>query len=107
MVGGFHIAALVRYGWHSEARHLLSLLAEVNYKGLSGNWDFNEWIHGESGHPMGYSKQAWSASMFLYAYHAVHSGQLPLFDKLLKVKPSTAQGREIDKVYKQAGGGPV
>ena len=107
MVGGFHIAALVRYGWHSEARHLLSLLAEVNYKGLSGNWDFNEWVHGESGHPMGYSKQAWSASMFLYAYHAVHSGQLPLFDKLLKVKPSTAQGREIDKLYKQAGGGPV
>ena len=45
--------------------------------------------------------------MFLYADHAVHSGQLPLFDELLTAKPEAARAGEVEEVYEQAGGGPV
>ena len=107
MVGGFHVAALIRHGWQTEAERLLALLAEANREGVSGDWEFNEWMHGKSGHPMGYAQQAWSASMFLYADHAVHSGQLPLFDELLTAKPEAARAGEVEEVYEQAGGGPV
>jgi glycogen debranching enzyme len=45
-------------------------------------WEFNEWLHGETGHPMGYALQAWSAGMYLFAHHAVKTGEVPLFDAL-------------------------
>ena len=107
MVGGFHVASLVKYGWHSDALNLLKMLAEVNQKGIKENWEFNEWMHGETGHPMGYSKQGWSAAMYLYAYHAVYAEKLPLFDKLITAKPNPAKAREVNTIHKQAGGGPV
>jgi len=83
-VGGFHVAALVRMGWMTEATNLLGDLAAANRLGVHEEWEFNEWLHGESGHPMGYPFQAWSAGMYIYAYHAVRSGEIPLFDELAK-----------------------
>lgn len=105
MIGGFHVAALVRHGWHAEAEALLELLANAVRQGHGAEWEFNEWLHGETGRPMGYPRQAWSAAMFLYAEHAVRTGQLPLFDDLFAFR-----GQADDKgetIFLQPGGGPV
>lgn len=107
MIGGFHVAALVRHGWQSEAERLLLALAEANRQGTFAAWEFNEWLHGESGHPMGYAHQAWSAAMFLYAEHAVRTGELPLFDQLQAAKPPAAVAAEVNEPFDRAAGGPV
>jgi hypothetical protein len=107
MIGGFHVAALVRHGWLAAAERMLAALAEANRQGVNEPWEFNEWLHGESGHPMGYGQQAWSAAAFLYAEHAVRSGELPLFDQLLAAKPAPAVAAEVNTVFDRAGGGPV
>jgi glycogen debranching enzyme len=106
MVGGFHVAALVRHGWQDDAARLLASLADANRQGTFQPWEFTEWMHGESGHPMGFPQQAWSAAMYLYADHAVRTGVLPLFDDLLAAKPESARAAEVDEVYDHPGGGP-
>ena len=88
-IGGFHIAALVKVGWMREAGNLLGDLAAANQLGVHEEWEFNEWLHGETGHPMGYAFQAWSASMYIFAHHAVMTGEVPLFDAL---HPRVAEG---------------
>ncbi len=105
MVGGFHVAALVKSKWHEEAERLLVRLALANQQGMDAPWEFNEWMHGESGHPMGYAHQAWSAAMFLYAENAVTTGKLPLFDSLLAAKPALAVQTEQNEPYFHPGGG--
>jgi len=108
MIGGFHIAALVRHKWQVEAERLLTLLAEANRQGQQqGVCGFNEWLHGETGQPMGFDRQGWSAAMFLYAEHAVRTGHLPLFDDLLAAKPCPAVAAEVNEPFIRAGGGPV
>jgi glycogen debranching enzyme len=86
-IGGFHVAALVKVGWLREARNLLGDLAAANQLGAHEEWEFNEWLHGQTGHPMGYAFQAWSASMYIYAHHAVTTGEVPLFDALFRAPP--------------------
>jgi glycogen debranching enzyme len=83
-VGGFHVAALVRQGRQSEAETLLQSLANANAAGVEQPWEFNEWMHGETGQPMGYAFQAWSAAMYVYGYEALRTGQAPLFDELAR-----------------------
>jgi hypothetical protein len=106
MIGGFHIAALVRHGWQDEAERLLLALAQANHQGMEQPWEFNEWLHGESGHPMGFGQQAWSAAMYLYAEHAVRTGELLLFDDLVAAKPESAVAAEVNEFELQPGGGP-
>ncbi len=106
MVGGFHVAALVRHQWFDEAERLLYSLAKANQQGIGEEWAFNEWLHGQTGRPMGYAQQGWSATMFLVAENAVRSGQIPLFDALLAAKPSQAVVNEINDFVVPAGGGP-
>jgi glycogen debranching enzyme len=107
MIGGFHVAALVRHGWHEDAAGMLFSLAEANRAGANHDWAFNEWLHGRSGHPMGYDQQAWSAAMFLYAHHAVSTGELPLFDALIAAKPAATLAYEDNDFHIHSGGGPV
>lgn len=107
MVGGFHVAALVRHKWLNEAERLLLSMAEASKLGADQKWGFNEWMHGETGHPMGYDKQAWSAAMYLYAENAVQSGSLLLFDELLQSKPEAAVATENNSFAMHAGGGPT
>jgi hypothetical protein len=107
MIGGFHVAALVRHQWYHEAERLLILLAQANHQSFSNQGGFNEWLHGETGNPMGFDQQAWSAAMYLYAAHAVETGQLPLFDDLLVAKPTTAVEAEVNDMLIRPGGGPV
>jgi len=106
MIGGFHVAALVRHQWCDEAERLLISLAQANRQGISQSWEFSEWMHGQSGHPMGYAQQAWSAAMFLYAEHAINSQELPLFDDLIAAKPASAVAKEINDAFNRPGGGP-
>ena len=68
---------------------------------------FNEWMHGVSGHPMGYDLQGWSAAMYLYAESAVQTGKLALFDDLLAAKPEAARNTEINDFEVRGGGGPI
>ncbi len=106
MIGGFHIAALMRHGWRDEAARLLASLAQANKQGMDQPWEFNEWLHGESGHAMGYGLQAWSAAMYLYAEYVVRTGELPLFDDLVAAKPQAAIADEVNDFALQPGGGP-
>ena len=53
------------------ALHQLHQLALANQQGLDEEWEFNEWLHGQTGLPMGYRRQAWSAGMYLFADVAV------------------------------------
>lgn len=78
-VGGFYVAALVKTGRLAEARRQLEKLAEVNRLGVEEEWEFNEWCHGRSGQPMGYPHQAWSAGMYIFAYHCVREERVPAF----------------------------
>jgi hypothetical protein len=107
LIGGLHVATLVRHGWYSDAEEMLVSLAHANQQGVNHEWEFNEWLHGERGHPMGYAQQAWSAAMYLYAENAVVSGKLPLFDDLLAAKPAPAVAAENNDFFVHAGGGPV
>lgn len=76
-VGGFYVAALVYTGRCDVARAQLHQLALANQQGLDEEWEFNEWLHGQTGLPMGYRRQAWSAAMYLFADAAVRHGRLP------------------------------
>jgi glycogen debranching enzyme len=73
-----YVAALVRAGRRERAGAELALLAAANLALKDGEpGAFNEWLHGQTGKPMGARWQAWSAGMFLYACHAVESGACP------------------------------
>lgn len=74
-VGGFYVAALVAAGRQAEAERELEKLARANRQGLRGEWEFNEWLHGRTGQPMGFPRQSWSAAMYIYAYDAVSRGR--------------------------------
>jgi glycogen debranching enzyme len=77
-VGGFYVAALVQAERMDQARHELEKLAAVNRLGVETEWEFNEWCQGRSGLPMGYPHQAWSAGMYVFAYHCVARGAVPI-----------------------------
>lgn len=76
-LGGLYVAALVAAGDREGAERALTALAEANRKGKSGEWEFNEWLHGKTGVPMGKPSQAWSAGMFLFADECVRTGKVP------------------------------
>lgn len=75
-IGGFYVAALVQAGRHDEAARQLEKLTEMNRLGRHGEWEFNEWFHGESGRPMGYAGQSWSTALYLFAQNAVAEGRV-------------------------------
>lgn len=61
-IGGFYVAALVKFGEYEKAKEELAKLEKT---------EFNEWLHGETGEPMGVKYQAWSAGMYVYASECV------------------------------------
>ena len=70
-VGGGWVRFIHRLGLKEFALNDLYKLAQLNQKGISGDWEFNEWFHGKTGRPMGKAYQAWSASEFIHACHAL------------------------------------
>jgi glycogen debranching enzyme len=77
-IGGFYVAALVRAGRMEEARCQLEALTDMVRAGRTREWGFNEWFHGQSGEPMGFDSQSWSAALYLFASEAVQRGSVPL-----------------------------
>jgi hypothetical protein len=80
-IGGIYVAALVQAGRIDIARRQLDQLTQMVQLGKRAEWEFNEWFHGLSGHPMGYAGQSWSAAMYLFAADAVEQGQLTIFNE--------------------------
>jgi glycogen debranching enzyme len=75
-IGGFYVAALIKIKNFAGAGKELELLAtglmqKFKIRNLDGEYEFNDWLHGETGKPGGEPYQAWSAGMFLYAYECV------------------------------------
>jgi len=77
-VGGFYVAALTKAGYIHKAQKALEALAKANHIGKKYEWEFNEWLHGVTGNPMGYEKQAWSAGMYIFAYNCVKNRRVNL-----------------------------
>jgi sucrose-6F-phosphate phosphohydrolase len=68
-IGGMWVGFLHRLGFHECACRELLRLAQVNQLGRTQEWEFNEWLHGVTGYPMGKAFQAWSAASFIRACH--------------------------------------
>ncbi len=73
-IGGLWVRFIHRLGLHDIACHELVKLARVNELGREHAWEFNEWVHGTTGRPMGKTYQAWSAASFLRACQELHLG---------------------------------
>lgn len=71
-IGGMWVRFIHRLGLSDIAAHELLRLAELNRLGRQDSWEFNEWVHGKTGRPMGKRYQAWSAASYLRACHEMH-----------------------------------
>ena len=70
-VGGGWVRFINKLGLTDFAINELHKLAQLNYTGISEEWEFNEWYHGKTGRPMGKIYQAWSASEYVHACHSL------------------------------------
>jgi sucrose-6F-phosphate phosphohydrolase len=71
-IGGMWVRFIHRLGLHSIACNELVKLAELNRLGKTRAWEFNEWVHGQTGRAMGKAYQAWSAAAYLRACQELH-----------------------------------
>lgn len=69
LVGGHWVRFLNKLGLRELALKELYRLAELNKRGTTREWEFNEWAHGQTGRPMGKAYQAWSISEYIRACH--------------------------------------
>lgn len=67
-VGGFWAMALAQFVSPHTAWKELERMAVAN---SLNDWEFNEWIHGKSGKPMGMGGQSWNAAMFIMAFRVL------------------------------------
>jgi len=72
-IGGMWVRFIHRLGFHEVACRELVKLARLNQLGRDQEWEFNEWVHGQTGRPMGKSFQAWSAASFIRACQEVEA----------------------------------
>lgn len=68
-VGGMWVRYVNKLGLRDLALQELYNLARLNRLGVANEWEFNEWVHGRTGRPMGKAYQAWSASEYILACH--------------------------------------
>ncbi len=71
-IGGLWVRYLHKLGFQDLACRELVKLTVLNSKGISQEWEFNEWHHGVTGRPMGKAFQAWSAASYIRACHDLH-----------------------------------
>lgn len=71
-IGGLWVRYIHKLGMPDLARRELVKLARLCSLGVSNEWEFNEWHHGQTGRPMGKAYQAWSAASFIKACHGLH-----------------------------------
>lgn len=67
-IGGFWVILLAKVKRYGPAWKELERVADAN--GLN-DWEFNEWLHGKTGRPMGMAGQSWNAAMYVLAYHTL------------------------------------
>ncbi|HJV65001.1 MAG TPA: glycoside hydrolase 100 family protein [Geomonas sp.] len=67
-VGGFWVILLARLGQVKDAWAELEQFALVS---RLRDWEFNEWLHGETGEPMGMVRQSWNAALYILAYRTL------------------------------------
>ncbi|MBI9107058.1 MAG: HAD-IIB family hydrolase [Spirochaetales bacterium] len=70
-IGGYWVQFVNSLGMRDLAQRELYRLAKINEAGIRNEWEFNEWMHGKTGRPMGKAFQAWSASGFISAYDSL------------------------------------
>lgn len=71
-VGAHWVRYINRLGLHDIALKEMVKLAHLCRAGQRFEWEFNEWAHGKTGHPMGKAFQAWSASEYIHTCHDLH-----------------------------------
>ncbi len=76
-IGGLWVRFLAAVDRVELAHRELTILAESCRQGLHGEWEFNEWLHGQTGRPMGKAHQAWSAASYVHAYLTLHGDANP------------------------------
>ncbi len=76
-VGGLWVRFLIQTGRSELAHRELGSLAESCRLGVYGEWEFNEWLHAQTGRPMGKAHQAWSSASYINAYRALHHSSTP------------------------------
>jgi glycogen debranching enzyme len=83
-IGGLWVRYLAAAGRVELAHRELASLAEACRQGINDEWEFNEWLHGTTGRPMGKAHQAWSAASYIHAYLTLHgdagAGVFPALD---------------------------
>jgi glycogen debranching enzyme len=67
-VGGLWVRFLEKLGRRQDAEKALISLAELCKDGITQEWEFTEWAHGQTGRPMGKAFQAWTAASYVAAY---------------------------------------
>lgn len=70
-IGAQWVRFIYKLGFTNLAYQELYKVAELNKLGIANEWEFNEWVHGKTGRPMGKAYQAWSASEFILACHTL------------------------------------
>lgn len=78
-IGGWYVAALVKTGQLAKAKENLKQLALADRLGKRQLWEFNEWLDGQTGKPMGVAFQGWSAGAYIFAFEAVKRKKVPFF----------------------------
>jgi GH15 family glucan-1,4-alpha-glucosidase len=53
---------------------------------MYGEWEFNEWLHGQTGRPMGKAHQAWSSASYIHAYKALQDDSVAAVFEPLNVE---------------------
>jgi GH15 family glucan-1,4-alpha-glucosidase len=70
---GLYVVGLMRHGQRERAGHLLAAINAANALGREkGEWDFPEYLHGQTHVPMGTKHLAWSAAAGVLAHQAVN-----------------------------------
>ena len=82
-IGGLWVRFLVMIGRVELAHREMQVLADACRAGIDGEWEFTEWLHAETGRPMGKAHQAWSAASYVRAYVCLHEEyEVPDFPQL-------------------------
>ena len=76
-IGALWVRFLARQDKTELAHRELNALAEACRLGIYGEWEFNEWLHGQTGRPMGKAHQAWTSAGYITAYKALHHDTVP------------------------------
>ncbi len=65
-VGGFWVSLLAQH----QPELAMTELAQLAKANSLNGWEFNEYLHGQRGTPMGVPRQSWNMGMYLAAYAA-------------------------------------